>query len=286
MATLFASYEFYVGNYFRPLDWRLAAAERLAAARPRRRPALPIDPAVARLTTVLKAEARPPGSRRAVEPDADRVAWREAVALRDAGGPARAEVEARLLAGQTDAEIAARCGLSPGAVGWFEAAVFHVRDRLAARDWVVGRVIGTSFPPGDPGPVLRYFGYHGGPGLLDVALAVLSGRPLPPEVTAAFAADPAYEDRRLRFLVELHVAALRATTFAGLAALVDVYEEARRVDRERVDVRPALRSDLRAHRAILAAAAARPAGTAKGGRRRPTRASAGVPRAEPVRATV
>src|SRR5262249_23286592 len=45
---------------------------------------------------------------------------------------ARAEVEARLLAGQDDGGIAARCGLSAEAVMWFHDVFYDVRPCLHA----------------------------------------------------------------------------------------------------------------------------------------------------------
>lgn len=86
----------------------------------------------------------------------------------------RWEVEARLLAGEDDASIAARCTLTPASVGWFEALYFNVRDRLAARDWIAIRAIGRGlwdgFTLSDLGGVWRALGYYGGPAALDVII--------------------------------------------------------------------------------------------------------------------
>jgi hypothetical protein len=248
-------------NFFRPLDWRRAAAEWLVAAPRRRRKRFPIDPLVARLADFVRAEAGRRKRRRPAEATPDQLAWREAAAIRNGPTPVRVEVEARLLAGQSDAEVAAACGASGPAVRWYEAAFFNVRDRLASADWVLSEVINTSFPAGDDGPVLHWFGYCGGPDVLAVALAVIRGRPLPPAVTATFRHDPHYEGQRLRFLVWLNIALLRVKTYSELAALVNLYEEAERLDAARGDVPRALRGDLRRHGDtfhMAAAGAARP----------------------------
>jgi hypothetical protein len=61
----------------------------------------------------------------------------------------RGVLEAWLLTGQSDGEIAANTGEQPDAVNWFEKLHFAARDRLDARDllhkFAVGRV-----EPGDP----------------------------------------------------------------------------------------------------------------------------------------
>ena len=46
------------------------------------------------------------------------------------------EVECRLLAGQTDDEIAEHTGLPPAAIGWYEALFFCVRDCRQATGWI------------------------------------------------------------------------------------------------------------------------------------------------------
>lgn len=50
-------------------------------------------------------------------------------------------IEARLLARQTDEEIAAELGTVPEVVHWYEKAFFNVRDRLKNHDWVVDHVL-------------------------------------------------------------------------------------------------------------------------------------------------
>ena len=47
------------------------------------------------------------------------------------------EIEARILAGQSDDEIAAKTGCSPETVYWFEALHFCARDRLEYPGYVV-----------------------------------------------------------------------------------------------------------------------------------------------------
>ena len=51
----------------------------------------------------------------------------------------RAIVEARILAGETDAEIGRKLAILPEAVDWYEALFFCVRDRLRLHSWIAQR---------------------------------------------------------------------------------------------------------------------------------------------------
>lgn len=96
----------------------------------------------------------------------------------------RSNIEARLLAGMDDVRIARLSQTLPVSVYWYEQMFFHVRDRLAARDWVRRIILQPAVQQAlvDPGAqheaVSKLFGYYGGPTVLE---AVLSGF-LPPEV--------------------------------------------------------------------------------------------------------
>ena len=68
----------------------------------------------------------------------------EAQALAHEDGPRRWEVEARLLAGQTDEEIAGHCNLPSQAVAQYEAIFFHVREIRRAIDYLLVHVIGDG----------------------------------------------------------------------------------------------------------------------------------------------
>jgi hypothetical protein len=222
------SYQHVRFDFFRPLDWRRLEAEKLAARQGRSRPV--DDPAVAALAAFAAAERR---SRRRRDEPPEWARLREARGLWSDGGLLRAEVEARILAGQTDVEIAIEYGLVPEAVRWFEAAFFCVRDRLRARDWITGRVIGRHFPPADPAPVWKLYAYWGGPLALDLVQSVMAGRPLPVVGRPAVNDDSAYADATVRFLVSLHVSALRATSAAEWLGLIEAYAAAQREDRRR-----------------------------------------------------
>jgi hypothetical protein len=179
-----------------------------------------------------------------------------AVRLHTNAGSMKDEVEAHILAGESDAEIASRVGVSESTIKVYEIAFFCVRDRLRARDWIAVRVIGRTFPPGNDARIWKHFAYHGGPYAFELVLAVTRGRPFPAEVRATFRIDPPYQEARLRLLVQLNISILRASSFAEIAHLVDVYEKARRTDLGRTDVPTALKNDLRKHHAFFSCAAA------------------------------
>jgi hypothetical protein len=80
----------------------------------------------------------------------------------------RAEVQARILAGDEDTEIAARCGLSPGVVRMYHDLFFDVRKNLNCAAYIYGVVVGRKAHHGctedDREVLLMLHGYElGGP---------------------------------------------------------------------------------------------------------------------------
>ena len=106
----------------------------------------------------------------------------------------RWEVEARLLAGQTNAEIADRLGLGGDTVEAYEAIFFAVRDRLAASDWVAACLLGVNlfegFDAADSELVMKILGYHGGPFVLDAYLDNQQKKGTDPELAVLIRAVP------------------------------------------------------------------------------------------------
>ena len=114
-------------NQLRPVDWRFLAAQRLARVltlRPEQVPDLAIRLAVAYLKAEGEGHHAPAGSETKLLDRAFQI-YREDELL-------RWEIEARVLAGQTDEELGACCDLHPSVVGLFTAFFFDVRDRLPA----------------------------------------------------------------------------------------------------------------------------------------------------------
>lgn len=121
---------------------------------------------------------------------------------RDGAGPARAAVEARVLADEPPARIAAAGGFGPGVVEAYEAVFFDVRRGLDHPDYIRTRVLGpppaVRGPGAGPGSAWRWLGYLGGPAVLDVLIGGTTGPP--PAVTggvdAFLAAEAAATARR------------------------------------------------------------------------------------------
>lgn len=101
-------------------------------------------------------------------------------------------LEARLLSGQSNEEIAKLQFTLPDTAHWYELAFFNVRDRLEAHDWIIEHVLLPAYRrdmgaaqladddahrPLVPNIVepffdstLKFFAYYGGPYVLDIAL--------------------------------------------------------------------------------------------------------------------
>jgi hypothetical protein len=90
----------------------------------------------------------------------------------------RWELEARILAGQSSAAIAARCCLPVDVIDAYHNTFFRVREHLLAGDWVMSRVFGpqlrSALTASNAELVLKYYGYIGGAVLVDDLLAYFS----------------------------------------------------------------------------------------------------------------
>lgn len=166
--------EFESHSFFRPLDWRLQRARYLLDHD--RLPSTQTDDDESiSVFRILSAEARCCMDRDRAQLEQEWPAFLAARRLTQAEELLRWEVQARILARQTDEEVAAQCELTPQTVHWFEAVFFCVRDRLDARDWIAARVIGPGlwrgFAPEEMGQLWAYFGYNAGPLALDVIIA-------------------------------------------------------------------------------------------------------------------
>ena len=154
-------------NPLRPLDWRWRRAS-LGKVPTNRRGRRIDDSWVRRARRHLAALApRPEARRRRRSPLA--AAIDAARALRSPVGiETRDELEARLLAGQDDVTVAARCGLDPGVVAAYEALFFEVRAYLDCTDAVLILAIGPRLVDPDGGG--RWAAYFGGPVMVDALL--------------------------------------------------------------------------------------------------------------------
>lgn len=102
-------------------------------------------------------------------------------------------VKCRILAGQTNLEIANMMGATPEAIDWYEKIFFHVRDRLDFPDWIVTHVLNPA-QEGHHGVnaiPLMTFAYFGGPQALEYLISGFPGkaRPQGPDDVGAFVMD-------------------------------------------------------------------------------------------------
>jgi hypothetical protein len=104
-------------------------------------------------------------------------------------------VEARILAGQSDEQIASLNGALPETIYWYEALFYNVRDRLLAHDYIVVRIHKQAHENESSHDIkIKQIGFFGGPVVLNDLLQGFADGPRP-----ADPADlPAYYDRMQR----------------------------------------------------------------------------------------
>lgn len=104
-------------------------------------------------------------------------AFVQARALSLSPGRQRLELECRLLARQTDQEIAQAMGLSPEVVATFEGVFYAVRDWLHASGLILFQVIGVPAATAEGGPgiptLMKLSSYRHGPAVIDAWLKYL-----------------------------------------------------------------------------------------------------------------
>jgi hypothetical protein len=198
-------------NPQREIDWRWQRACRIVAER-RNTSKKRDDPAIIAAVSFHRALDR-------CQTERDRESLRrrwpglfEAHHLAQDDGPRLWEVQARLLANETDEVIAERSRISIEAVRWYERLFFQVRDRLRARDWIMVQAIGprvlTGVDEHDLGPLWKAFGYFGGELVLEVVLAVSRDRELPAWVGELQGGNQSDFTTRLRLSCRLAIAAM------------------------------------------------------------------------------
>ena len=147
----------------------------------------------------------------------------------------RGEVEARLLAGCTDADVADRVRLSERVVAAYAEVFFCVRPAVAAgaSDWLLSEAVGYStvfgFTRPLPHAAWRLAAVFGGPLFADVVIAATTGRPLPP----AFRDPGGADELRVREMARLWAASMAAVTPAAFAGVLRDHRRLRTADDRR-----------------------------------------------------
>ncbi len=93
------------------------------------------------------------------------------------GQALRSAIEARILARQTNDQIAQCLGCKPDVIAAYESLFFNVRDRLTNVDFITHCVIGAPAARAEDEPLCRVwkqFGYRAGPHVLEAVLGGLA----------------------------------------------------------------------------------------------------------------
>jgi len=224
------------GSFYRTPAWRFARAGWLFE-RGKRINRRFDDEWVARTRRFLAAQGRNPSG-----PDRRRSARLDpplqgALDLSREEHPHRRwQVEAFLLTPEPLEEVARRCDLPVETLEAYHEVLFHVRPHLGAGDWIMARVVGTSWWRGfgdlPLGALWKYAAHTAGPRALEAMIAVTTGQPFPEWVRDSMSTDPACEEARLRLLGKLAVAALKTNSPAEWESLLEAREQLRGLDPE------------------------------------------------------
>jgi hypothetical protein len=157
---------------FRRPDWRWCLAHLLAA---RQVPPTLLTPDAPTLEAIHYLERH---RQRKVTPFAPPAApdWRpleEALALYRAPPDARAEMEARILAGEDTPAVARKCGLAEEVIDTYHDLFFDLRPKLGCSSYVVCQILGDPsrvIEESDRPSLLKLLAYFGGPHVLDELL--------------------------------------------------------------------------------------------------------------------
>jgi hypothetical protein len=102
--------------------------------------------------------------------------------LHQSGGITRWCLEAALLAGESFAEAAQRCGLPVPVAECYSKVFFDVADKLEAKDYLCHRLFPRmawqGFPSASTATLLKIAAWIGGPRVLDVAIRALTAAPV------------------------------------------------------------------------------------------------------------
>jgi hypothetical protein len=174
---------------FCPPDWRWLRALRLAKKASHRLKGVN-DPAIPPAVAFLVARKK---SRRKAAPVNEDL--EKTLALYQDDSPLQWEIRARLVAGQSDEEIASRCRLQPSVIGWYASLFYDVRPRLKAMDWLVHFVTGfgrsAGFRNDEVGPFWAFNALARGPVAVDYLVDMFhqARRPGQPPTLAVYLGD-------------------------------------------------------------------------------------------------
>lgn len=140
--------------------------------------------------------------------------------------PTRWAIEARILAGETNEEIAKKIGCEVGVIDAYESVFFNVREKLANTEYIVNVVMADSVTKGlterQYDLLWKMFGYTGGSHVLDAMITRFSAieRPKKPEDVSEFFQNSAINSMRHKAAVAALTVPINSHT---QLALLDAY---------------------------------------------------------------
>lgn len=140
--------------------------------------------------------------------------------------PTRWEIEARILAGETDEEIAKKVGCEPEVIGAYESVFFNVREKLINTAYIVNVVMAEAVTRGlterQYDLLWKMFGYRGGAHVLDAMISKFSAieKPKKAEDVSQFFQDAAINSMRMKASVAAMTVPINSHT---QLALLDAY---------------------------------------------------------------
>jgi hypothetical protein len=158
-------------NPWRPADWRWQRARKIAAGELRLSSRMD-DKHVRRALRLARdvVDETTPAGQDAVA-NADPSLYWAYVLHRQSSPACRAEIEARIIAGEIEDELLRRVGVSHEVLQTYERVFFDVRDRLCTPAYVLNIIIGEAMHKGlsekDYPTLWKFYGYTYGPRMLD-----------------------------------------------------------------------------------------------------------------------
>ena len=210
------------------MDWRWLRAGVLAPTRRRLDPRID-DDWVAHARIVRRACARWPaatkGNLSAISAAGE--LWG------GAGSEVRSALEARLLTPLPIQRVAEVCGLCADVVEAYHAVFFDVRPRLSATDWLLREAVRwrptTHLGVPEMGQLWKYLALVGGEKVLEVAIAVTTGRALPEWLTDSFH-NSALDEAQVRLKVKLSLSAMTVNTPQAWKAVAAIRKRLRKLE--------------------------------------------------------
>lgn len=144
----------------------------------------------------------------------------------DDKSPSRWAVEARILAGESDLEIADAVGTEPGVITAYANVFFDVREKMRHTDYIVNVVLGDAVTRGlqerHYDLLWKMLGFHGGPHVLSAVINKFTpmDRPEGPEGVSTFFQD--FAVNTMKYKAALAALTVQANTHTQLP-LIDSF---------------------------------------------------------------